>query len=65
LFLVHEPDGLDAELKYAVGRCATTPNLWTDACLAAFACVAGLQLVSFDRGFSRFARLQYLRLKAN
>lgn len=60
--LLHEPDGLDATLKTLVGACATTPNLWTDAYLAAFARVAGLKLVSSDRGFSKFAGLNFLPL---
>ena len=58
--LLHEPDGLDATLKTLVAACATTPNLWTDAYLAAFAMVVGLKLVSFDRGFSKFLGLDFL-----
>ncbi len=60
--LLHEPDGLDATLKTLVAACATTPNLWTDAYLSAFASVAGLKLVSFDRGFSKFSGLDFLLL---
>lgn len=60
--LLHEPDGLDASLKTLVAGCATTPNLWTDAYLAAFTNVAGLKLVSFDRGFSKFVGLDFLQL---
>jgi uncharacterized protein len=62
IVLLHEPDGLDATLKKFVARCATTPNLWTDAYLAAFANVAGLKLISFDRGFSKFTNLDFLLL---
>lgn len=57
--LLHEPDGMDATLKTLVAACATTPNLWTDAYLAAFASVAGLKLVSFDRGFAKFTGLDF------
>lgn len=64
IVLLHEPDGLDATLKTLVAACATTPNLWTDAYLAAFAQVAELKLVSFDGGFSKFAGLDFLRLAA-
>ncbi len=60
--LLHEPDGLDATLKTLAAPCATTPNLWTDAYLAAFASVAGLRLVSFDRGFQKFTDLDFLLL---
>jgi toxin-antitoxin system PIN domain toxin len=62
MVLLHEPDGLDARLKALVAACATTPNLWADAYLAAFASVAGLTLVSFDRGFSKFSDLDFLLL---
>lgn len=62
IVLAHEPDGLDATLKKLVSSCATTPNLWTDAYLAAFAIVADLQLVSFDRGFRKFRGLDFLLL---
>ena len=64
IVLLHEPDGLDTVLKRLVGSCAATPNLWTDAYLAAFARVAGLKLVSFDRGFSKFAGLDFLMLRS-
>ena len=62
IVLLHEPDGLDAQLKKFVARRTTTPNLWTDAYLAAFAKIAGLKLVSFDRGFSKFSGLDFLLL---
>ncbi len=62
--LLHEPDGLDELLKKLASPCATTPNLWTDAYHAAFAVMAGLQLVSFDRGFSKFRGLDFLLLES-
>lgn len=62
IVLLHEPDGLDATLKAFVSSRTRTPNLWTDAYLAAFAKVAGLKLVSFDRGFAKFTGLDFLRL---
>lgn len=57
-----EPEGVDAVLKRLVTRCATTPNLWSDAYLAAFAKQAGLRLVLFDRGFAKFPGLDFIRL---
>ena len=60
--LVHEPDDLDAQLEKVIARCTTSPNLWSDAYLAAFARTAGLKVVSFDRGFRKFASLDYLVL---
>jgi toxin-antitoxin system PIN domain toxin len=62
IVLLHEPDGLDATLTRFAARCASTPNLWTDVYLAAFASLAGLKLVSFDKGFSRFGGLDFLLL---
>ena len=64
IVLLHEPDGLDQTLKKLVASCTTTPNLWTDAYHAAFAVVAGLQLVSFDRGFAKFRGLDFLLLES-
>ena len=65
IVLLHEPDALDEKLKKFVASCAATPNLWTDAYLASFASVAGLRLVSFDRGFSKFAGLDFLLLESD
>lgn len=58
-----EPEGVDDVLKRFVARCATTPNLWSDAYLAAFAKQAGLKLVSFDRGFAKFPGWDFIRLE--
>jgi hypothetical protein len=52
-----EPEGVDAVLQQLVSNCSATPNLWTDAYLAAFSAVCGLSLVSFDRGLAKFPRL--------
>jgi len=54
-----EPQGIDAALQKLVAKRATTPNLWTNAYLAAFAKSAELQLVTFDRGFSKFSGLNF------
>ena len=58
-----EPAGLDGPWgKYCdLGR--TSPNLWTDAYLASFGRCAGLRLVTFDHGFSRFGGLDVLLLE--
>jgi toxin-antitoxin system PIN domain toxin len=62
--LLAEPPDLDEQMaKYCdLGR--TSPNLWTDAYLAAFAVSGQLRLVTFDRGFSRFERLDLLVLES-
>jgi uncharacterized protein len=59
-----EPAGLDERLAEFSNLGRTSPNLWTDAYLAAFAQCAGLRLVTFDAGFSRFMGLELLLLKS-
>jgi uncharacterized protein len=58
-----EPAGLDEALGEFSNMGRTSPNLWTDAYLAAFAKSAGFRLISFDKGFSRFKGLSSLILK--
>ena len=58
-----EPAGLDEQLGRFCDLGRTSPNLWTDAYLAAFAKCAGLRLVTFDHAFARFAGLELLTLK--
>ena len=58
-----EPPGLEEQLGELCRAGRTSPNLWTDAYLAAFAGCAGLRLVTFDRGFARFAGLELLTLR--
>lgn len=41
-----------------------SPNLWTDALLAAWAEAAGYKLTSFDGGFRSFPRLDFEWLRA-
>jgi uncharacterized protein len=62
MVLFHESDGLDGILKQLVVSRTVTTNLWTNAYLEAFARVAGLKLVSFDRGFAKFSSLDFILL---
>jgi toxin-antitoxin system PIN domain toxin len=59
---LEEPLGLDGTWARFAGSGRSSPNLWTDAYLAAFAASGGLRLVSFDKGFSRFEGLDCLIL---
>ncbi|MBI1783900.1 PIN domain-containing protein [Candidatus Sumerlaeota bacterium] len=52
-----EPDGLDALWKSLSARLASSPKLWMDAYLAAFALAGGHQLVTTDKGFRQFHEL--------
>jgi uncharacterized protein len=60
--LLAEPIGLEGAWALFASGGRSSPNLWTDAYLAAFASSDGMRLVSFDRGFSRFQGLDYLIL---
>lgn len=44
-----EPDGLEKEFRAHSRLSSRSPKVWADAYLLAFASVAGLKLVTFDR----------------
>ena len=46
-----EPDDLEREFRSRSRLSSRSPKLWADAYLLAFASVAGLRLVTFDRAF--------------
>jgi len=53
-----EPAGLEETWRnLSKNHPEISGNAWTDAYLASFAICAGLQFVTFDRGFRRFAGL--------
>ncbi len=54
--LIAEPPGLTALWPRLALRNNTSPKLWTDAYLAAFAIAAGCRLVTFDGAFRQFER---------
>jgi hypothetical protein len=49
-----EPAGIESVWREFSESPQSSPNLWTDAWLAAFALTTGFRLVTFDRGFSRY-----------
>ncbi len=53
-----EPPGLDTRFAQYAPSPHPSPNRWQDAYLAGFASAAGLELVTFDGGFTRFDGLQ-------
>ena len=55
-----EPPGLSPIWKRLASRRTSSPKLWLDAYLAAFATVAGAQLVTTDKAFSQFPGLDVL-----
>jgi len=60
-----EPAGIEAHLRPMLKGAKATRDFWTDTYLTAFAKTAGLRLVSFDTGFSRFKDLDCLILKSS
>lgn len=55
-----EPPGLNAIWKKLAARRTSSPKLWMDAYLAAFAMASGAQLVTTDKAFSQFPGLDVL-----
>lgn len=58
-----EPIGLDVRMRQLTHGGKWSRDFWTDAYMAAFARCAGMRLVSFDGGFSRYSDLLFLPLK--
>ncbi|MBE2283359.1 MAG: type II toxin-antitoxin system VapC family toxin [Prosthecobacter sp.] len=52
-----EPPGLNPNWKKLAARRTSSPKLWMDAYLAAFAIASGAELVTTDKAFSQFPGL--------
>jgi uncharacterized protein len=52
-----EPANIEPLWRGYTQRRTFSPKVWSDAYLAAFALAAGLELVSFDKGFAQFQSL--------
>jgi predicted nucleic acid-binding protein len=48
--LLPEPETIEPEFRRLSAFQSPSPKIWADAYLVAFAAVAGLKLVTFDRG---------------
>ena len=60
---VSEPPSIEVTMqKLTLSPKSGIPD-WTDAYLAAFASLAGLRMVSFDKGFTHYGGLDLLTLK--
>ncbi len=57
IFIEIEPAGIEAEWRKLTNDESFSPKIWNNAFLAAFAKTASLQLVTFDKGFRRYAGL--------
>ena len=65
VFVVEKMPAGHAEFWYKnVARREPTPDLWTDAWLAALAQADDCEMVTFDRGFRSFTKLKLRLLEA-
>ena len=62
VFFVAEPLGVEAAMQKYTTTAQFRQVDWTDAYLAGFAQLAGLRMVSFDKGFVRYIDLPQLAL---
>jgi uncharacterized protein len=63
--LIAEPLGIEVAMqKLTLSPESGAPD-WTDAYLSAFASLAGLRMVSFDKGFTQYRGLDLLTLKTS
>jgi uncharacterized protein len=51
---VEEPVDLERHWRTFTGRSSHSPNVWSDAYLAAFAIAGNWELVSFDKGLKQY-----------
>lgn len=54
VFFAGEPATIEGEWRRLSHGARRSPNVWTDAYLAAFASAGGFEIVTFDRGFEQF-----------
>jgi uncharacterized protein len=55
---IDEPAGTEARWRFLTQLTTFTPKVWNDAYLGAFAELAGLEVVTFDKGFSKFTNVR-------
>jgi predicted nucleic acid-binding protein len=53
-----EPEDIETAWRSFTQGQAFSTNVWSDAYLAAFAQIADLQIVTFDRGFAKFKNVK-------
>jgi toxin-antitoxin system PIN domain toxin len=59
---VDEPRGLESHWKKLAVSAKASPKLWMDAYLAAFALAGGYQIVTTDKAFKQFKKLDLILL---
>ena len=63
VIFLDEPPGFEQMFRNFTQAESPAHDRWTDAFLASFAAVRGIQLVTFDAGFRRFTRTEVLILQ--
>jgi len=58
VIIVEEPPGIEKVWQDLTQGSQLSPKLWNDAYLAAFALLAGYEIVTFDRGFAQFKQVK-------
>jgi toxin-antitoxin system PIN domain toxin len=58
VFFAHEPVGVEPAWRGYTQSKTFTPKVWNDAFLAAFAQAGGYELVTLDKGFTRYPNLK-------
>jgi toxin-antitoxin system PIN domain toxin len=58
----NEPGSIESHWKHFAQRDSSSPKLWMDAYLAAFAMTGGLKLVTTDKAFAQFKELDAIIL---
>ena len=61
--LIAEPPGIEIAMRKLTNLPKSGTADWTDAYLAAFVSLAGLRMVSFDKGFKQYSGLELLGLE--
>lgn len=59
-----EPSGIDLLWKKLAARKSSSPKLWMDSYLAAFAMAGGLELITIDKAFTQFPGLDVVVIDA-
>ena len=62
---ISEPPGIEVAMQKLTNSPKSGTPDWTDAYLAAFASLAGLRMVSFDKGFKHYSGLTLLALQTS
>lgn len=55
----NEPSGLESHWRVHTQTQSFSNKVWSDAYLAAFSHAAGLELITFDKGFSQYQGLKH------